>query len=213
MTAAPSAQGYGDGITHPATRPFSPQHYTMTPMTPLHPQTSHNYSHPARKPRHQDIVIAPSEARTDGVSDAVSVVKDNNTNAPLQPLSTLPHANGNTAPDGSSYRPNSSRQTPPRPPTTSTTMTTNRDRPPPANRSIYPLWPQRQISTLRHMIPHMTDHNYIHYATNTTIRTRTLTYLSTTPMNIRMMTHSPPMPPPTHTQIKTQHQSDGSHGR
>ena len=81
------------------------------------------------------------------------------------------------------------------------------------NRLIHPLWPQHQSSTPHHMIPHMTDHNYIHYATNTTILTMTLTYLSTTPMNTRMMTHSPPMPPPTHTQIKSQHQNDGSHGR
>ena len=97
MMAATSAQGYGDGITHPATRPSSPQQHTMTPMTPLHPQTSHNNNHPARNPRRQDIVAAPLAARTDAVFDAVSVVKDDNINTLLQLPSTSPHANGNTA--------------------------------------------------------------------------------------------------------------------
>ena len=102
MTATTTIQGYGDGITHPANRPSSLQRHTITL---LHLRTPH-ISHLARNLRCRDIVAAPYAVHT----DAVSVVKDDDNNTPLQPLSTSPRAKGNTASNGFSNKLKSSRQ-------------------------------------------------------------------------------------------------------
>jgi len=134
MTAVTTDQGYGNGITHPANRLSSLQQHTMTL---LRPQIPHK-RRPARNPRRRDIVVAPLAVRIDEVFD----VKDDDTNMPLQPPSTSPHANGNTASNGFSNNFKSSHQTPLRPPPTPTTTTTNHDHPPPMSKSIYTSQPQ-----------------------------------------------------------------------
>ena len=89
MTAATTAQGYGDGIIHPVTRLSSLQRHTMTL---LHPQTPHS-SHPARNPRRRDIIATPFAVRTDAVfavKDDDKMASQTNSNPPARHLCAHP---------------------------------------------------------------------------------------------------------------------------
>ena len=135
MAAATTDQGYGNGITHPATHLSSLQRHALTLP---HPHNPHK-NHPAQTPRHRDAIAAPLAVRT----NAVFVVKDDDINLPSQLLSFLPHANRNTASNGFSNKPKSSHQTPLRPPPLPTTTMTNPDHPPSTSKLTCTSWPQR----------------------------------------------------------------------